>query len=160
MYVFKLTDRVSNIPSNLLRGCQSGTWSAGQEDIRRTSANLQREDTNKNKAKIEEGKTKKQITEIIYRETSREPINQTDAWCIHARAHHKEGHSLERVDILPPASYPMPSPNCNHLAFAPKGIASTTTPSSQGSPASLPVQATPLVRNRRLLVYSPLHSIQ
>ena len=27
---FTLTDRVSSIPSNILRGCQSGTWSAGQ----------------------------------------------------------------------------------------------------------------------------------
>ena len=27
---FTLTDRVSSMPNNILRGCQSGTWSAGQ----------------------------------------------------------------------------------------------------------------------------------
>ena len=48
---FTLTDRASIIPSNI-RGCQSGTWSAGQEKIRGTSSTkLQREHekTNKNK---------------------------------------------------------------------------------------------------------------
>ena len=30
---FTLTDRASTIPSNI-RGCQSGTWSAGREKIR------------------------------------------------------------------------------------------------------------------------------
>ena len=33
---FTLTDRASTIPSNT-RGCQSGTWSAGQKKIRGTS---------------------------------------------------------------------------------------------------------------------------
>jgi hypothetical protein len=33
---FTLTDRASTIPSNL-RGCQSGTWSAGQKEVRGTS---------------------------------------------------------------------------------------------------------------------------
>ena len=33
---FSLTDRVPTIPSNI-RGCQSGTWSAGQKEIRGTS---------------------------------------------------------------------------------------------------------------------------
>ena len=33
---FTLTDRASTIPSNI-RGCQSGTWSAGQKNIRGTS---------------------------------------------------------------------------------------------------------------------------
>ena len=37
---FTLTDRVSTIPSNT-RGCQSGTWSAGQKKIRGTSTKLQ-----------------------------------------------------------------------------------------------------------------------
>ena len=37
---FTLTDRASTIPSNT-RGCQSGTWSAGQKKIRGTSTNLQ-----------------------------------------------------------------------------------------------------------------------
>ena len=35
-----LTDRASTIPSNI-RGCQSGTWSAGQKKIRGTSTKLQ-----------------------------------------------------------------------------------------------------------------------
>ena len=37
---FTLTDRASTIPSNI-RGCQSGTWSAGQKEIRETSTKLQ-----------------------------------------------------------------------------------------------------------------------
>ena len=37
---FTLTDRASTIPSNI-RGCQSGTWSAGQKKIRGTSTKLQ-----------------------------------------------------------------------------------------------------------------------
>ena len=37
---FTLTDRASTIPSNILRGCQSGTWSAGQKKIRGTSTKL------------------------------------------------------------------------------------------------------------------------
>ena len=43
---FTLTDRASTIPSNI-RGCQSGTWSAGQKKIRGTSTQLQREQTDK-----------------------------------------------------------------------------------------------------------------
>ena len=39
---FTLTDRASTIPSNT-RGCQSGTWSAGQKKIRGTSTKLQRQ---------------------------------------------------------------------------------------------------------------------
>ena len=37
-----MCDRASTIPSNIL-GCQSVTWSAGQENIRGTSTKLQRE---------------------------------------------------------------------------------------------------------------------
>ena len=37
---FTLTDWASTIPSNI-RGCQSGTWSAGQKKIRGTSTKLQ-----------------------------------------------------------------------------------------------------------------------
>ena len=37
---FTLTDRASTIPSNT-RGSQSGTWSAGQKNIRGTSTKLQ-----------------------------------------------------------------------------------------------------------------------
>ena len=36
---FTLTDRASTIPS-IIRGCQSGTWSAGQKEIRGTSTKL------------------------------------------------------------------------------------------------------------------------
>ena len=36
---FTLTDRASTIPNNT-RGCQSGTWSAGQKKIRGTSTKL------------------------------------------------------------------------------------------------------------------------
>ena len=44
---FTLTDRASTIPSKI-RGCRSVTWSAGQENIRGTSAKLRREHENKN----------------------------------------------------------------------------------------------------------------
>ena len=37
---FTLTDRASTIPSTI-RGCQSGTWPAGQKEIRGTSTKLQ-----------------------------------------------------------------------------------------------------------------------
>ena len=37
---FTLTDRATTTPSNT-RGCQSGTWSAGQKKIRGTSTKLQ-----------------------------------------------------------------------------------------------------------------------
>ena len=47
---FESTDQASTIPSNI-RGCQSGTWSAGQEKIRGTSTKLQREHENKNDKK-------------------------------------------------------------------------------------------------------------
>ena len=36
---FTLTDRASTIPSNIC-GCQSDTWSAGQENIRGTSTKI------------------------------------------------------------------------------------------------------------------------
>ena len=48
---FTLTDRASAIPSNI-RGCQSGTWSAGQKEIRGTSTKLhweQKKNTNTQK---------------------------------------------------------------------------------------------------------------
>ena len=46
---FTLTDRASTIPSNLRGGCQSGTWSAGQEKYERSiyKEKLQREYENK-----------------------------------------------------------------------------------------------------------------
>ena len=47
---FTLTDRASTIPSNI-RGCQSGTWSAGQKKIRATSTKLQREQKEHNETK-------------------------------------------------------------------------------------------------------------
>ena len=48
---FTLSDPALTIPSNV-RGCQSGTWSAGQEKNRRTpTTKLQREHKNKNETK-------------------------------------------------------------------------------------------------------------
>ena len=52
---FTLTDRASTIPSNI-RGCQSGTWSAGQEKY-------QRNKTKQNKTKQKHGKKKGTITQ-------------------------------------------------------------------------------------------------
>ena len=45
---FTVTDRASALPNNM-RGCQSGTWSVGQENIRGTSTKLQREHQNEDK---------------------------------------------------------------------------------------------------------------
>ena len=52
---FTSTDRASTIPSNL-RGCQSGTWSSGQENIRGTSIELGRELKKKQDKKQEKRK--------------------------------------------------------------------------------------------------------
>ena len=41
-----LTDRASTIPSTI-RGCQFGTWSAGQKEIRGASIKLQRQEKHK-----------------------------------------------------------------------------------------------------------------
>ena len=69
-----LNDRASTIPSNI-RGCQSGTWSAGQKNIRGTSTKKaptrakekhnetkqkrQKERSNNNKIHLPEKKIKK-----------------------------------------------------------------------------------------------------
>ena len=55
---FTLTDRASTIPSSI-RGCQSDTWSAGQEIIRGTSTKLPRELENKTKQKQDKNDKKK-----------------------------------------------------------------------------------------------------
>ena len=41
VFFILLTDRASTIPISNIRGCQSGTWSAGQKKIRGTSTKLQ-----------------------------------------------------------------------------------------------------------------------
>ena len=56
---FTLTDRASTIPTNNIHGCQSGTWSAGQEKITGTSTMLQREHGNKAKTKNKTRMTKR-----------------------------------------------------------------------------------------------------
>ena len=86
-----LTDRVATSPSKIL-GCQSGSWSAGQEG---TSTTLQREHMT----------TKTNKTKTIKRE---------------------EGHLIERVWST--ASHePSDTPSDRYyLAFASKGISSTT----------------------------------
>ena len=103
---FILTDEASTIPSNI-RGCHSGTWSAGQEKVRGTSTKPQRVHENKTKQKRQ-----------------KERNNNTK----HMPKKIEEGHSIERVGIVPAASHPLPSPDCNH---APKRTASTI-PYSQG----------------------------
>ena len=60
---FALTDRASTIPSNI-RGRQSGTWSAGQENIKGTSIvqssneSIKTKNKTKQKTKIKEQYTK------------------------------------------------------------------------------------------------------
>ena len=56
---FTFTDRASIIPSNI-RGCQSGTWSAGQENIGGTSKKLQREHLTKPKQKQDKNAKQKE----------------------------------------------------------------------------------------------------
>ena len=106
---FTLTDRASTIPGNT-RGCQSSTWSSGQENIRGASSNLQRESMG---TKTEQKRQK-------------ERNNKHEA---HARKIIEE-----EFGILPAASHPILSPYRSYLAFAPKGITSSTTvtPYSQG----------------------------
>ena len=61
MYVLiTSTDRALTIPSSI-RGCQSGTWSAGRENIKGTSTKLQRERKDKDKANERNKKTKFKI---------------------------------------------------------------------------------------------------
>ena len=60
---FTSTNRASAIPSNT-RGCQSGTWSAGQDKIGGTSTKLQREyKINKKQKQGEKDKPKRAITQ-------------------------------------------------------------------------------------------------
>ena len=57
---FTLTSWASMIPSNL-RGCESGTWSSGQENVQRNIykySNVSSKKQNKNKNKIKQNKTK------------------------------------------------------------------------------------------------------
>ena len=75
---FTLTDRASTIPSNI-RGCQSGTWSAGQKEIRGTSTKLQWEQ----KKNINTQKNDKEKGTGITKYTGQRKID--------------EGHSIERV---------------------------------------------------------------
>ena len=103
---FTLTDRASTLPSNITRGCQSGTtWSAGQKTTRGTfTKKLQREqkkNTNKN--------NKEKRTRIT-KYTCQKKID--------------EGHSIERIwHSASREPHPIPSPDRNH---APKRVASTT----------------------------------
>ena len=73
---FTLTYRPSTIPIHI-RGCQSGTWSAGQENIRGTSTKLQREHKNKAKQKMKRQKGRNNNTQ-------------------HMPEKIEEGHSIER----------------------------------------------------------------
>ena len=92
-------------------------WSAGQENIRGNKKN----------------KNKNQTSEKLGRMQRRVGNNhkiKTDAWRIHARAQHEEGHSLESVWYIASHEPPDTSPDRNYLIFAPKSI--TSTPYSQG----------------------------
>ena len=75
---FTLTDRASTIPSNI-RGCQSGMWSAGQENIRGTSTKSYNESMKNKKKKQQTIKKKAAITKSTCQKKM------------------EEGHSIERV---------------------------------------------------------------
>ena len=55
---FIFTDRASTVPSNI-RGCQSGTWSAGQKKIRGTSTKKAPTRAKKNITKLNRNDKKK-----------------------------------------------------------------------------------------------------
>ena len=76
---FTLTDRASTIPSNI-RGCQPGTWSAGQKKIRGTST---KEAPMRAKEKHKHTKNDKEKGTGITKYTCQKKID--------------EGHSIERV---------------------------------------------------------------
>ena len=75
-----LTDRASTIPSNI-RGCQSGTWSAGQKKIRGTSTKKLQREQKKNTNKQNQNDKKKGTRITKY--TCQKKID--------------EGHSIERI---------------------------------------------------------------
>ena len=81
---FTLIDRASTVPSNI-RGCQSGTLSAGQENIKGTSTKKSSNESMKTKATKDRNKKHK---------------------CILSCQKKLEGHSIERVwySIVPAAS--------------------------------------------------------
>ena len=56
---FTLTDRDPTIPSNNIRGCQSDTWSAGQETTTGTSTTQSSNESMETKTKTERKTTKR-----------------------------------------------------------------------------------------------------
>ena len=97
-----LADRASTIPSNILRGCQSGTWSAELENIRGTFTKLQSEHSNKNKAKTTRINENNQITINNNKQLpgrmqrcAGNPyrLNERLAHARSTRTQHEEGHS-------------------------------------------------------------------
>ena len=84
---FKLTDRVSIIPSNI-PGCQSGTWSAGQEILKTRQRNINKlqleheNENNKKKGTITQSTCQKKIEERhsidrVWHTASRKPSDAT-----------------------------------------------------------------------------------
>ena len=110
---FALTDRALTVPSNI-RGCLSGTWSAGQENIRGTPTKLQREHENKTTNNKKKG--------IIVQSTCHKNPEGRSIETVWSTA------SRESCDT-PPGSqlYRI----CTHIAFVPEGIVSRT-PCSEG----------------------------
>ena len=74
---FTLNDRTSTIPSTI-GGCQSGTWSGGHKEIRRTSTKL-----HESKIKTQTNKNDKEKGTRIAKYTCQKKID--------------DGHSVERV---------------------------------------------------------------
>ena len=92
-----LTDGVSTIPSNI-RGCQSGTRSAGQEKIIGTSTKLQREHKNKTKTKQKQNKNDKNkgtITQSTCQKKIEEGHSIERGWCSASRE-----PSSQRLSII------------------------------------------------------------
>ena len=117
---FTLTDRASTIPSNT-RGCQSGTWSAGQKKIRGTSTKLQWEQRKRQTHK---------------RQRDRYRNNK-----IHRSEKDKRAAFDREFGIVPAASHPIPSPARNH---APKKRVASTTFRTLRVSVSLTAQSTSL----------------
>ena len=60
----------------IIRGCQSGSWSAGQKKIRRISPKLQREYENKNKTKTKQKRQKERNNNTKHRLSRSTPVAQ------------------------------------------------------------------------------------
>ena len=129
-----LTGRASTIPSDK-RGCQSGTWSSGQETIIKISTNLPRDHQTKTRQKR---KVKRKASTRNDRWTQRRAGNPQINGYVGADTHERN------TKRAPAATHLIPPPDRNYLASSHKGI---TLPQHR----ALRVLRLPYRRSRRRL---------